>query len=377
MIELYCQHCGQRMEIADQYSGQTGKCKSCGKQVLVPAAEPVSAIKQVPQAQIAPVPYKWFGAVAGLAAFLAVGAYILFKPDAPAPQQSVADDDSASTRNQAASGRTLTFPINRTVGVVILTNEGTWGWNGKHLQEVRGDFDVPPGKDLGLWVRKEDSADLSFLKDFLPDDLDFLYLHHPEMTDNQLQNVTHLTGLKALSIEFCDIGDSGIRVLSSLAQLTDFGLVGSDISDTAIGTLLGFTHLEGVHIAGTRVTERGASRLKSLPSLRNITLGTSMMTPPMVDALKEFPALRGLYLNTLGQNEGENFPLPPETIPLLKELTQIEELMFWGPPIDDSLVSALSQMPSLKKITFSRDTSLTLAGLNELKRALPNCKIVP
>lgn len=384
MIELCCQHCGHHLKIPDKHAGQSGTCKNCGKQIVVPAVGFEPAPTPASTQKRKDIPYKWIGATAGIVAVLAVGAFLLFGRDGAAPPQAVsegkitpvlAESHTASVPNETITGRTVTFPTDRSVGMVILTNRGTLGWNGEHVGEVRGSFHVPPGKELGLWVRKEDQADLSFLKDFGPDDLDFLYLHHPKMTDDELRNVVHLTGLNALAIQFCDIGDSGLRILSGLTQLEDVGLVRSGVSDAGLEFLTGFTRLKGIHVAGTQVTERGLRTLKPLQSLTSITLSTNMITPPMVDALKEFSNLRGLYMNTFGENEGEDYPLSPEAILLLKDFTQLEELVFWGELIDDSLVPSLSQLTFLKRIEF-RGTFVTQVGRNKLRSALPNCEIV-
>lgn len=36
MISIKCPHCGNTLNIPDQYAGQTGKCKECGNQIIVP-----------------------------------------------------------------------------------------------------------------------------------------------------------------------------------------------------------------------------------------------------------------------------------------------------------------------------------------------------
>lgn len=85
MIEVYCQHCGHHLKILDQYAGQTGTCKNCGKKILVPAAgfepDPIPA----PTQKAKDVPYKWIGATAVVVVVLALGVYAFIGKDSPAP----------------------------------------------------------------------------------------------------------------------------------------------------------------------------------------------------------------------------------------------------------------------------------------------------
>ncbi|MGO9922091.1 MAG: hypothetical protein ACLQIB_46265 [Isosphaeraceae bacterium] len=43
MIEFACPHCGRQMRANDESAGKNGKCKSCGKTVTVPQADPTEA----------------------------------------------------------------------------------------------------------------------------------------------------------------------------------------------------------------------------------------------------------------------------------------------------------------------------------------------
>ena len=37
-ISFTCPHCGTQSEVADQYAGQSGPCKSCGNTITIPHA---------------------------------------------------------------------------------------------------------------------------------------------------------------------------------------------------------------------------------------------------------------------------------------------------------------------------------------------------
>lgn len=88
MIELYCQHCGHHLKIPDKYAGQSGKCKNCGKQIVVPSVGFEPDPTPAPTGKAKDIPYKLIGATAGIMAILALGAYTFFQKDSESPSQS-------------------------------------------------------------------------------------------------------------------------------------------------------------------------------------------------------------------------------------------------------------------------------------------------
>lgn len=373
-IEIYCQKCGQRMEIPDQYAGQTGKCKKCGNPIAVPASGPQSAFKAVPQQQSSEIPYKWIVGSAVGAAVLAIGAYALFLRGGP----------SDSTASQPAMGapanRVVEFPRDRLVGQQYFRRSGADGW-GREVGQARGSISVGQSQEIGLEVRRPHPTDLSYLRDFGPDDLDYLMLTHPDLPDAQLRHVEHLTGLRSMLIEWSGASDSGIHSVSGLTQLEFLGLNGSNINDAGLSSLLGLTRLEGLHISGTKVTPRGVRSLKALPALWHISLSGTEITPEMVDAINELPVLRTLWIDADFSLDADRRLVPkgptrPDSIRLLKDATQLRGLMFRGMMHDDSLIPALSELTFLTNIgLFGSSTSPE--ARDRLRRALPNCTVTP
>jgi len=367
------------MEIADQYAGQTGKCKKCGKPIVVPASGPVSAFKQVPQAQTAAVPYKWIAATAAIIVVLALGIYILVSRDTPVSSSRGASAPVSSSPKAATSGRIVNFPNDRRVGQFWLRDKlpnGSWtqDW-GERQGGARGPRTVPEGKEAGLYISNRSPVDLSFLKNFAPNDLDYLFILHRNMTDEQLPYVSHLTGIKEFKVQWCGVGDTGIRHLSGLTQVTQLSLQGTNVTDAGISSILGMKDLKGLHIAGTKITDVGIRRLKVLPGLIHLSLSSDQITAPTVMALEELPSVVSLTIFT---DEGDislaERPLTPRALRLLANLGQLSHLGLTGHRHDDSLIPALAQLTGLKRLKLN-GTSITPARISELRRALPNCQI--
>lgn len=52
MIEMTCPHCGQALQIADEYAGKAGRCKRCQKAITAPGIDPASAFVPVDVANV-------------------------------------------------------------------------------------------------------------------------------------------------------------------------------------------------------------------------------------------------------------------------------------------------------------------------------------
>lgn len=397
-IEIYCQHCGHHLKIADQYAGQTGACKNCGKQIVVPAAAspPVSAFKPVVQPQSTAIPYKWIGASVAVTTILALGIYILVSRDVPAPVTSSRDasapEETISRSPEAAKPvvttpkveapppiRIVNFPRDRAVGRYLMRDKGDLNPYGRNLGPARGAVVVPEGKEIGLQVNEFFSNDLAFLLTFGPSELDFLILNNPSITNEDIRNIEHLTGLDYLAIGFTEVTDQGLRSLQHLVNLTYLGLYNSKITDDGLATLTHLSRLTRLSMGETRITHQGIRSLSSLP-LEHIHLTGISLTRPLVDALKAIPSLTILQIESgrpsWADIPGVDRPTSPDSILLLREITQLRTIALVGKLHDDSLIPALSQLTHLKKIEFW-STSVTPSGRDKLRRALPNCEILP
>lgn len=149
-IELYCQHCGQRMEIADQYAGESGTCKYCGKEVLVPEGGVDADSASPPTQNTKDIPYKWIGVTAAVVAVIAIGIYTFFV--APA---------SESGFKPVFNGRDLSGWEGDTAGYAVQNGELVCTSSTGHLYTVeifddfvlKFDFKLTPGANSGLSIR--------------------------------------------------------------------------------------------------------------------------------------------------------------------------------------------------------------------------------
>jgi len=141
--------------------------------------------------------------------------------------------------------------------------------------------------------------------------------------------------------------------------------------------------VEAVYFLGPQANDRNLEVLRKVPELRTLTLTNTQVTDGGLAILSEFPNLNALFianidhvkligpagarLNTVPQISGKG-------LAMLKGLSKLESIQLIGPITTDADLLAMRELKSLLFVDL-KDTSVTDAGVAELKRALPNCAI--
>jgi tetratricopeptide (TPR) repeat protein/Leucine-rich repeat (LRR) protein/tRNA A-37 threonylcarbamoyl transferase component Bud32 len=154
----------------------------------------------------------------------------------------------------------------------------------------------------------------------------------------------HLKGLplQSLDLSGAKVSDAGLASLKGLTNLRDLNLIGTGVTDTGLAHLKGLARLENLHLTGLKVTNAGLAYLKGLANLQNLNLSYTGVTDAGLAHLKDCKELRALNLNnTQGSDAG------------------------------------LAHLKGLTSLTYLdlRKTKATAAKIDELKAALPKCKI--
>lgn len=174
--------------------------------------------------------------------------------------------------------RTLTFPINRSVGWVKVPKKGPDPLNNwEMLSDATGRVFVPMETPVRLVVESSSTIDLSWMQALQPQDLSELYLVQTQVDNSQLAHVGRLTGLQKLTLShtYENISDSGVASLQSLLQLRELYLNATNVSDTGLSYLQGLGHLEVLSLGATHISDVGLPYLYDLPSLRIISFDTA------------------------------------------------------------------------------------------------------
>ncbi len=107
----------------------------------------------------------------------------------------------------------------------------------KLLCEATGDVAVPAGKALRLDLSKEASKDLSPLRALEPNDLTMLFCRGTEISDDQFEHLSHLTGLQEIYLEDTGILGTGLKYLVKLKSLKRLDLQGCKVTEQGLQRL--------------------------------------------------------------------------------------------------------------------------------------------
>jgi Leucine-rich repeat (LRR) protein len=248
-------------------------------------------------------------------------------------------------------------------------------------------------------------------------------------TDNDIERIVQLKGLRRLDLSFTYVTDAGIERLQQLQQLEDLTLDaaealtdaaasylranhnlhrlvlrGVDITDVGMPYLATLTGLKSLDLSHTMVGDVGLESLPALSQLEELNLGGTRITGINLNFLKLLPKLKKLSFNGIQRrNAGACWTplitdLDLDTISLLSGLEDLDLgvgmslgrtgkavgagncHVTGGIQLTDLGVAKLAKLTKLRRLDIS-GARITAAGLKSLK-ALPqlerlslwNCK---
>lgn len=156
-----------------------------------------------------------------------------------------------------------------------------------------------------------------------------------------------------------------LRTITLGDRVTDKGLVATS---EAITRHRGITQ---VCLMGSASTDDGVRQLSKLDIEMLFVNGCYRMTD---DAFEGFKELR--YLDLIGDDEGpaKRMAITDAGLKNIARMKELEHVMVCGAPITDVGLMHLASLPSLELVRL-RNTSVTPEGIEQLKRALPSCKV--
>lgn len=323
-----------------------------------------------------------------------------------------ADEITLLTPNQPPGAtRVLSFPSGQCMGNLYLEPESGTDWDPKYvrpsgkceyLRPAQGDVLVPKNRNIKLWVRlalsPRESAkllaqnpqahqqliadrtrkypdDLSGLSELDPNDLLWLsvssamYLRagaNPRI----FEPISHLTGLRILTLSSTGITDEGLEHLRSLRSLRALELTQASISNRGLAVLMDLPALEYLSL-NTGVTDAGLRQMAQLSNLRWLSIAGGRMWGPGLAELAKLPRLERLCF--WGARGGGQ--ITDRHIKYLEGLTQLKGLTLWGvDALTDASLASIAKLENLEELYFIRASPrFTVAGAAHLKK-LKNLK---
>ncbi|MDR0337495.1 MAG: hypothetical protein LBI18_10435 [Planctomycetaceae bacterium] len=197
-----------------------------------------------------------------------------------------------------------------------------------------------------------------------------LKLDHTEIGDADLKKiVAENPNLTELTLTGTKITDAGISYLTQLTKLKKIRISKTAISNIAAENLAKITTLEDIDVSQTEFGNTGLEMLKLLPRLKRLNLYTTKITDNGLDVLRDFVSAKTIVWLNIDQ-----CPLTDVAITKLVPLENLEWLHLGRTELTDSGLNNLAQLKTLKEVSVT-NTKVSRNGIDQLKTALPHCKI--
>jgi Leucine-rich repeat (LRR) protein len=206
-----------------------------------------------------------------------------------------------------------------------------------------------------------------------------------------LQHVKPLANLKILYLNHIQVGDIGLEQLKPLTKLETLNLDGTQVTDKGLKHLHFMSRLRDLNLAGTKVTAEGAAELQQILPNCNIrdpqrTIAeywlshggiVGIRTPDgerEIRAANDLPPTGVFHVVMLNLENNPHFRADGGEL-IGKVLTYLRVLKLNDTQVSDEGLKHLARLTNLQELDL-RGTNVTAAGVAELRKALPNCKII-
>lgn len=260
-----------------------------------------------------------------------------------------------------SQSRVVHFPTDRSMGMLYVLDANRVDKSSyddwEPLCEATGEVTVPAGKVLRLDLSKVRSTNLSPLSALEPNDLQMLFCYGVEMLDEQLQYISHLTGLQELYLRDTGILGTGLKYFAKLNSLKRLRVDNTHVGDNELAYLSGLPSLQSLNLWMTPTTDAGMVHVGKITSLKELVLGRGVGDEGL-SHLKNLVNLRWLSVG--------NQSISDEGLSHLAALTQMETLYLRDTQVSDAGLVYLKNMAKLKTLSLI-GTRVTEKGLVHLQ----------
>jgi hypothetical protein len=212
------------------------------------------------------------------------------------------------------------------------------------------------------------------------------------------KELADMKDLEVLRADFCPISDEGVANIMAFRNLKELGLTNAKFTNAGmkqIATLdkLEVLYMQGVYRFGPGKNEPGDDVMKLLGNckkLRELDIAHTDAGDATAKALSTLPLKKLTAYNTkftdvgladiaklkLAEAHIGGYDMGDKGVEAFAGQTQMNSLQFaYARGVTDKSVKTLSSLTGLTYLSLFM-TSITPQGFEELKKALPNCKVV-
>jgi hypothetical protein len=162
--------------------------------------------------------------------------------------------------------------------------------------------------------------------------------------------------------------DHDLDGLCELRRLRVLDLNGTGLTDAGVQAVGGFPGLSYLDLGGTRVSDAGLKGLKGLRSLKTLSLHGTRVTDAGLAELAELEALEQLHLAGTGVGDAG--------LKTVGGLRRLRHLNLSGTRVTDAGLRELVGLAGLHELWLLDCPAVTDEGVAELRKALPDCKVL-
>jgi hypothetical protein len=182
------------------------------------------------------------------------------------------------------------------------------------------------------------------------------------------RNLVVFDRIQSIYLTECSHVSMIVADVKALSNIELLGFNGSDITDRELGHLKGLKTLRILDLRKTAITDAGLEQLCLMTNLDRLFLGETAVTDK---GLKLVGELR--HLDPLDLNQTE---ISDEGIQHLRGLTKLKQLGVSNSRVTDSGLEFLHSLPHFYYLEVE-ETQVTAEARDRLRKAFPNCTILP
>jgi Leucine-rich repeat (LRR) protein len=237
------------------------------------------------------------------------------------------------------------FPEDRSVGLL-------------DRREARGALLVPARRH-DLVIAANAVNDLSWLSSLAASPLDGISLRDARIPAGQLQHVAKVTNLHDL--EICDsklVGDEGFAPLAGLPKLDNLRLQNCDLGETGLKGISALENLSRLFLNRVKVPVASTGEIAALKKLNELEMEQCPIGKAFLEGMGNLGNLQWLHLRACR----------PESMTVAgwERMQNLMDLDLQGTPITDEHLATISRLSHLRGINL-RETKITDKGLDRLR----------
>ena len=217
---------------------------------------------------------------------------------------------------------------------------------------------------LFLGNTKVSDAGLAHFKDCK--NLTQLYLSDTQVSDVGLDQFKGRQNLTYLRLAGTRVSDAGLANFKDCKDLMLLKLGSPQVSDAGLAHFKGCKNLGYLGLINTKVTDAGLANFKDCTNLAWLGLDNTQVTNAGIAHFTDWENLAELHLSSAQISDAG--------LAHLKDCKNLAHLFLAGAQVSDA---GLAHLKGCKNLTWLvlLQTKVTAAGIDDLKKALPKCKI--